>query len=71
MSAFSSFTSLCKKRKDLLGSHGVEIPSPGDTKWYLRSHNVSVISERYESLLEIRERITGIPHSPDDARLSQ
>ena len=71
VSAFSSFTSVSSKRKDLLRSHGFDIPAPGETKWYYRSRTISVIFNKYLSLIEVLEEITENPSSWDDATISQ
>ena len=71
VSAFSSFTSVSSKRKDLLRSHGFDIPAPGETRWYYRSRTISVIFNKYLSLIEVLEEITENPSSWDDATISQ
>ena len=43
VSAVSSFTSVSSKRKELFRSHDIDIPSPGETRWYYRSRTIGVI----------------------------
>ena len=70
VSAFSSFTSMSSKRKELFRKHGIEIPLPGDTRWYYRSRTVGVIFEKYQSLLTALECILENPQTWDDITLS-
>ena len=46
VSAFSSFTSMSSKRKELFRKHVIEIPQPEDTRWFYRSRTVGVIFEK-------------------------
>ena len=68
---FSSFTSLSPKRTELFTSLGIEIPRPGETRWYYRSRTIGVIFEKYEMLLTALEEIVKKPQSWDDATLTQ
>ena len=52
-------------------SLGIEIPRPGETKWYYRSCTIGVIFEKYEMLLTALEEIVEKPQSWDDATLTQ
>ena len=71
VSAFSNFNSLSSKRKDLFHSHGVEIPQPGDTRWYYRSRTVSFLSNKYKDILELLDIILENPQGWYDATLTQ
>ena len=71
VSAFSNFTSLSSKRKDHLRFHGIEIPRPGETRWYYRSRTVKVIFEKFDILFDALEEITDNPKIWDDAALTQ
>ena len=71
VSAFSSFTSVSSKRKELFRSHDIDIPSPGETRWYYRSRTIGVIFEKYEPLVNALEEIEDMPQSWDDATVTQ
>ena len=45
ITAFSSFTSMSFKRKELFRKHGIEIPKLGDTQCFNHSLTVGVIFE--------------------------
>ena len=70
VSAFSSFTSMSSKRKELFRKHVIEIPQPGDTRWFYRSRTVGVIFEKYQSLLTALQSIVENPQPWDDVTLS-
>ena len=57
VSAFSSFTSLRSKRKDLFGKYGINIPRPGETKWYYCSCTIKVIFTYYNMLMRALNEI--------------
>ena len=65
VSAFSTFTSLSSKRKELFRSHSIEIPRPGGTRWYYRSSTIEVIFNKYGTLLDVLgenvERTVAVP----------
>ena len=71
VSAFSTFTSLSSKRKELFRSHNIEIPRPGETRWYYRSRTVRVIADKYEVLIDVLEGIVNNSQHWDDATLTQ
>ena len=71
VSAFSTFTSLSSKRKELFRSHSIEIPRPGETRWYHRSRTIEVFFNKYGTLLDVLEEIVENPQTWDDATLSQ
>ena len=52
-------------------SHNIEIPSPGETKWYYRSRTIGVIFQKYEPLVNALEEIEEKPHSWDDSTVMQ
>ena len=61
---------MSSKRKELFRKHGIEIPQPGDTRWYYRSRTVGVIFEKHQSLLTALECILENPQTWDDITLS-
>ena len=69
--AFSTFASNSPKRKDLLHSNGIDIPKPGETRWYYRSRTVTVLYDKYKALLDLLERTVENPQGWDDASISQ
>jgi len=71
INAFSTFTSLSARRKDLCCSQGIEVPHPGDTRWCYHSRTISVIFNKYNSLLLVLESIVDNPQSWDDGSLTQ
>ena len=71
VAAFSTFSSNSPKRKDLLQSSGIDIPKPGETRWYYRSRTISVIYDKYRILLDLLENTIENPLGWDDASISQ
>ena len=71
VSAFSSFTSVSTKRKSPFQSHTINIPQPGETRWYYHSRAISVIDEKYSELIDVLEEMVENPRSWDDTSLSQ
>lgn len=71
VSSFSSFTSVSSKRKAHFTSHNIEIPSPGDTRWYYRSRTISVICNNYQLLIDVLEKLVDQPTGWDDSSLNQ
>ena len=71
VAAFSSFSSSSPRRKDLLHSNGIDIPKPGETRWYYRSCTISVLHDKYKALLDLLDRIIEHPQGWDDASISQ
>ena len=69
--AFSTFASNSPRRKNLLHSHGIDIPKPGETRWYYRSRTISVLYDKYKALLDLLERTIENPQGLDDASISQ
>ena len=61
---------MSSKRKELFRKHGIEIPQPGDTRWFYRSRTVGVIFEKYQSLLTALQSIVENPQPWDDVTLS-
>ena len=52
---------MSSKGKELFRKHGIEIPQPGDTRWFYRSRTVGVIFEKYQSLLTALQSIVDNP----------
>jgi hypothetical protein len=50
ISAFCTFSKPSSDRKAHLNSHGVDIPNPGETRWYYKSRTVSAIFKGYDAL---------------------
>ena len=71
VAAFSTFTSKSPRRKDLLHSNGIGISKPGETRWYYRSRTISVLYDKYKTLLDLLERTIENPQGWDDASISQ
>ena len=71
MAAFSAVNSNSPRRKDLLHSNGIDIPKPGETRWYYCSHTISILYDKYKSLLDLLERAIENPQGWDDAYISQ
>ena len=71
VSAFSNYTSLSSRRKELFVSNGIDIPRPGDTRWYYRGRTISVIFHKYQALLDILEDLVENTSGWDDSTLSQ
>ena len=71
ISAFSTFTSISARRKDLFRSQDIKVPRPGDARWCYCSRPISVIFNKYNSLLLVLESIVDNPQSWDDGSLTQ
>ena len=69
VAAFSTFASNSPRRKDLLHSNGIDIPKPGETRWYYCSHTISVLCDKYKTLLDLLERTIENPQGWDDASM--
>ena len=61
VAAFSTFSSNSPRRKTFLHSNGIDIPTPGETRWYHRSRTTSVLYDKYEVLLELLEKTIESP----------
>ncbi|XP_046858656.1 uncharacterized protein LOC124452108 [Xenia sp. Carnegie-2017] len=61
VSAFSTFTNSSPERKSHLKSHGVDIPAPGETRWYFKSRAVSAIFNNYDTLVKAFTEISENP----------
>ena len=70
MAAFSTVASNSPRRKDLLHSNGIDIPKPGEARWYYHLHTISVLYDKYKPLLDLMENTMGNPQSWDDASIS-
>ena len=55
----------------MLHSNGVYIPTPGETRWYYRARTISVLSDKYEVLLELLEKTIESQQGWDDTSTSQ
>ena len=71
MAAFSTFASKSPRRKDLLHSNGIDIPKPGETRWYYRSRTISFLYDKYKTLLDLLERTIENPQGWNCASISQ
>ena len=71
VSAFSSFTSVSSKRKDIFSKYNIDIPKPGETRWYYRSRTVKTIYRKYNMLMKALEEIVDNPQGWDDSTLTQ
>ncbi|CAB4035785.1 zinc finger MYM-type 1-like, partial [Paramuricea clavata] len=69
--AFSTFINNALKRKAFLTSHKIELPNPGDTRWYYRARVINVLHKNYENLLEIFEGVVDQPVGWDDETLDK
>ena len=57
--------------KKNLRSYDIEIPHPGDTRWYYCSRTISVLFEKYQCLFDVLESIVENPQGFDDVTLTQ
>ena len=71
VSAFSSFTSVSSKRKDVFSKFNIDIPKPGETRWYYRSRTVKTIYGKYNMLMKALEEIVHNPQGWDNSTLTQ
>ena len=71
LAAFSTFASNSPRRKDLLHSNGLDIPKPGETRWCYRSRTISVLYDKYKTLLDLLVRTIENPQGWNDASISQ
>jgi len=69
MAGFSAFAKKCSRRKDFFHSIGIDIPKPGETRWYYCSHTISVLCDKYKTLLDLLERTIENPQGWDDASM--
>ena len=52
-------------------SNGIDTPKPGETRWYYRSRTISLLFDKYKTLLDLLERTIENPQGWDDASISQ
>ena len=53
VNSFCTFSSSCPHRKASLASKSINIPSPGETRWYYKSRAVSVIFKQLEAYMNL------------------
>ena len=71
VNCFCTFSSSCPDRKAFLyTSKGINIPSPGETRWYYKSRAVSAIFKQFESLHEAFAEIQDNPVNFTDETVS-
>ena len=70
VNSFCTFSSSCPDRKAFLTSKDINIPSPGETRWYYKSRAVSVIFKQFESLHEAFTEIQDNPVNFTDETVS-
>ena len=63
ISAFCTFSKPSSDRKAHFNAHGVDIPSPGETRWYYKSRAVEAIIEGFDV---IKIALTEITNNPQD-----
>ena len=71
VAAFSTFACNSPRSKDVLHSSGIDIPKPGETRWYYCSRTISALYDKYKTLLDLLERNIENPQGWDDASISQ
>jgi hypothetical protein len=71
VNSFCTFSSSCPDRKAHLRSHGIEIPSPGETRWYYKSRAVSAIFKGFDTLLTAFNEIQDNPGNFTDETVSR
>ncbi len=67
---FSTFSSSSPHRKAFFMANKIEIPSPGETRWYYRARTIDVIFKNYQTLHDILEKVTDNPSGWDDESIS-
>ena len=70
VSAFCTFDNSSPERKAHLKSHGVDVPSPSDTRWYYKSRTVSAVFDGYAALVTALSEIVHTPQSWNDDTVS-
>ena len=70
VNSFCTFSSSCPDRKAFLTSKGINIPSPGETRWHYKSRAVSAIFKQFESLHEAFTEIQDNPVNFTDETVS-
>ena len=70
VNSFCTFSSSCPDRKAFLTSKGINIPSPGETRWYFKARAVSAIFKQYEKLQEAFTEIQDNPVNFTDETVS-
>ena len=67
---FSTFSSSSSHRKAFFMANKIEIPSPGETRWYYRARTIDVIFRHYQQLHDILEKVNDDPSGWDDDSIS-
>ena len=66
---FSTFSISSPHRKAFFMSNNIEIPTPGETRWYYRARN-NVIFKNYQHFHDILEKVDDNPSGWDDDSIS-
>ena len=53
VNSFCTFSSSCPDRKASLTSKGINIPCPGENRWYYKSRAVSAIFKQFEAYMNL------------------
>ena len=67
---FSTFSTSSPHRKAFFMSNNIEIPTPGETRWYYRARTINVIFMNYQHLHDILEKVDDNPSGWDDDSIS-
>ena len=67
---FSTFSTSSPHRKAFFMANNIEIPSPGETRWYYRARTIDVIFKNYEHLHGILKKVNDDPFGWDDDSIS-
>ena len=63
ISAFCTYSNSSPERNAHLNSHGIDIPNPGETRWYYKSRAIFAIYNSYDILVTA---LTEISENPQD-----
>ncbi|CAB3985470.1 zinc finger MYM-type 1-like [Paramuricea clavata] len=63
---FSTFSTSSPHRKAFFMANNIEIPSPGETRWYYRARTIDVIFKNYQHLHGILKKVNDNPFGLDD-----
>ena len=71
ISAFCTYSKPSPERKAHLNSHGIDIPNPGETRWYYKSRAIFAIYNSYDILVSALTEISENPQGWTDETVTK
>ena len=71
VSAFCTYSRSSPERNSHLRSHGIDIPNPGETRWYYKSRAISSIFNNFDALVAAFSEISDNPRNWTDETVTR